>query len=644
MTTHMENSFSGPSSMAEPDEEREDIEMDACMRAKVLMVGAGGIGCELLKNLALSGFGNITVVDLDTIETSNLNRQFLFRRAHVGKSKAIVARDAVVSQQGERGASFPLEVIAHHANIREPKFGVSFFSSFSIVLNALDNLDARRHVNRMCLAAGVPLVESGSTGYNGQVSVHWKTMNTECFECKPKQMPKSYPVCTIRNTPDKPVHCVVWAKDMLFSRLFGEIEGNDLDDGGEDDSVGRRTLHEGTSTADTSTSFSWERQLGEDAEDYGMRIAIRVFDSDIYRLNQIEELWTSRTPPCPLNIKAFSSNDRKDFACISDAMRSAKSPNGRASWQAAGLQERNVWNFVENLCLFVRSIADYVELRKDTLGKAIFDKEDDLAVDFVSSASNLRMLNYGIEAQSRFQVKSIAGNIIAAVATTNAVVAGLIVVEAKKVLCLAEAEAAKLCRMVWVRRQASGKKLMVEEALEQSSESCFVCAKSIIRLRCDVNQRTLHDLVEVFLKQKLGMVEPSLYLGSTMTGLYEEGDDLDEEDVEQYARLLRRPLSQLPGGGVHHDVTLAVQDNATSLRCELLVEHVDGFGVEPSAKEVSDKTPAVELFTLSGTIGTEGEKGLSQENAPGVRTGSGKRKAEEEAEVDASDEDCVFAE
>lgn len=60
------------------------------LQAKVLMVGAGGIGCELLKNLALTGFGEIHIVDLDTIDLSNLNRQFLFRHEHIKKSKALV--------------------------------------------------------------------------------------------------------------------------------------------------------------------------------------------------------------------------------------------------------------------------------------------------------------------------------------------------------------------------------------------------------------------------------------------------------------------------------------------------------------------------------------------------------------------------
>ena len=60
---------------------------------------------------------------------------------------------------------------AHHANIKDPQFNIEWFGGFNIVFNALDNLDARRHVNKMCLAAGVPLIESGTTGFNGQVQV-----------------------------------------------------------------------------------------------------------------------------------------------------------------------------------------------------------------------------------------------------------------------------------------------------------------------------------------------------------------------------------------------------------------------------------------------------------------------------------------
>lgn len=131
--------------------------------AKVLVVGAGGIGCEVLKDLVLAGFGHIEIIDLDTIDLSNLNRQFLFNKSHIKKSKSLVAASVA-------GAFNPhVTIVPYHGNIKEPQFGFEFFKRFDVVLNALDNLDARRWVNRMCVATGVPLVESGTTGFLGQV-------------------------------------------------------------------------------------------------------------------------------------------------------------------------------------------------------------------------------------------------------------------------------------------------------------------------------------------------------------------------------------------------------------------------------------------------------------------------------------------
>ena len=80
----------------------------------------------------------------------------------------------IVSQVAkESAAKFNphIKLEAHHANIKDPQFNIEWFQSFNIVFNALDNLDARRHVNKMCLASNVPLIESGTTGFNGQVQV-----------------------------------------------------------------------------------------------------------------------------------------------------------------------------------------------------------------------------------------------------------------------------------------------------------------------------------------------------------------------------------------------------------------------------------------------------------------------------------------
>jgi len=60
---------------------------------------------------------------------------------------------------------------AHHANIKDAQFNIDWFQGFDVVFNALDNLEARRHVNQMCLAANAPLIESGTTGFKGQVQI-----------------------------------------------------------------------------------------------------------------------------------------------------------------------------------------------------------------------------------------------------------------------------------------------------------------------------------------------------------------------------------------------------------------------------------------------------------------------------------------
>lgn len=69
-----------------------------------------------------------------------------------------------------------VKIEAHHANIKDAQFDLAWFKGFNIVFNALDNLDARRHVNKMCLAADTPLIESGTTGFNGQVQVIMKVL------------------------------------------------------------------------------------------------------------------------------------------------------------------------------------------------------------------------------------------------------------------------------------------------------------------------------------------------------------------------------------------------------------------------------------------------------------------------------------
>jgi NEDD8-activating enzyme E1 len=135
---------------------------------KVLVIGAGGLGCEILKNLALSRFKTIHVVDMDTIDISNLNRQFLFRRADIGKSKAEVAAQFV--ERRVKGVS----ITPHNCRIQD--LDDDFYMQFQLVVCGLDSIEARRWINAKLVSIAQenpessdsvkPMIDGGTEGWS----------------------------------------------------------------------------------------------------------------------------------------------------------------------------------------------------------------------------------------------------------------------------------------------------------------------------------------------------------------------------------------------------------------------------------------------------------------------------------------------
>ncbi|CAN6439426.1 unnamed protein product [Victoria cruziana] len=493
---------------------------------------------------------------MDTIEVSNLNRQFLFRKWHVGQSKAKVAREAVLKFKPD------INIAAYHANVKDPEFNVDFFKQFNVVLNGLDNLDARRHVNRLCLAADVPLVESGTTGFLGQVTVHVKG-KTECYECQPKPTPKSYPVCTITSTPSKFVHCIVWAKDLLFAKLFGDKnQDNDLN------------VHS-TDAANQSDNVEdvFERKTDEDSDQYCRRIYDHIFGYNIDLALANEETWKNRKKPTPLYLKDImpkqlaKENGELDKQNIADSVvLSAMSSLGLKNPQ-------DVWNLEESTKIFLDAMKLFIEGREKDIGSLTFDKDDQLSVEFVTAAANIRASSFGIPMHSLFEAKGIAGNIVHAIATTNAIIAGLIVIEAIKVLQRDE----KNYRMTYCLEHPSKKMLLMPVEPFEPNKSCYVCSETPLSLEVNTFTARLKDVVEKIVRSKLGMNSPMIMLGASL--IFEVGDDLDEEEAAIYSANLEKVLSKLPTP-VTSGTILKVEDLQQELSCNINIKHRDEFDEE----------------------------------------------------------------
>jgi ubiquitin-activating enzyme E1 C len=207
-------------------EPSEDTKKFLLEKSRILIIGAGGLGCELLKDVALSGFRDIVVIDLDTIDLSNLNRQFLFRKKDVGKPKAVVAAEFIMKRVPG------VKVTPIHGNIKDQD--LSFYKGFNLIICGLDSIDARRWINATVYSLVeydddgnvdpstiVPVVDGGTEGFKGQARTIFPSI-TSCFECTlPLFPPKNtFPLCTIANTPRLPEHCIEWAATLQWPEAF----------------------------------------------------------------------------------------------------------------------------------------------------------------------------------------------------------------------------------------------------------------------------------------------------------------------------------------------------------------------------------------------------------------------------------------
>ena len=182
--------------------------------SSTFLVGAGAVGCEIIKNFGMLGLATkdgatIHVTDMDSIEKSNLSRQFLYRDADIDQPKSTTAAKKVTDFNPD------VNVVAYQERVgsdNEEVFNDDFFNKLAFVTNALDNIKARLYMDGKCVQYGKALLESGTLGSKGNTQVVVPHV-TESYGASRDPPEKSIPACTLHHFPTKKEHVIQLTRD-----------------------------------------------------------------------------------------------------------------------------------------------------------------------------------------------------------------------------------------------------------------------------------------------------------------------------------------------------------------------------------------------------------------------------------------------
>ncbi|OHT15886.1 hypothetical protein TRFO_13733 [Tritrichomonas foetus] len=178
-----------------------------------LIVGVGAIGCEYARYAALFGFKRLSLIDNDTVELSNLTRQFLFRDKHQGMPKATVGREAILKVNQDIK---PENVTAFSQKFNGETV-LTVGKNFDIVFSAVDSAEARNFISDYTAVRRIPMINAGMEKHKGNFSIYIPEETTKAYFIEP--VVENILPCTLKNLPRTPNHLIQWAHNE-FIKFF----------------------------------------------------------------------------------------------------------------------------------------------------------------------------------------------------------------------------------------------------------------------------------------------------------------------------------------------------------------------------------------------------------------------------------------